>query len=55
MVSLAVKEVLEDTLNGLKNYTEVNVTTDLSNTSAVKMYDFCGFFEDYKYLQSYKN
>ena len=55
MVSLAVKEVLEDTLNGLQNYTEVNVTTDLSNTSAVKMYEYCGFFEDYRYLQSFKN
>ena len=55
LISLAVKEVLESTLNGIEAYKEVNVTTDLSNISAVKMYKNCGFFEDYEYLQSYRN
>ena len=55
MVSKAVKELLEDTLNGITQYSEVNVTTDSENIAAVKMYEFCGFTEDYKYLQSYKN
>ena len=55
MVSKAVKEILEDTLNGVADYSEVNVTTDADNLSAVKMYEFCGFMEDYEYLQSYKS
>ncbi len=55
MVSLAVKGVLEDTINGITNYSEVNVTTDSSNYAAIKMYEYCGFKSDYKYLQCYKN
>ena len=54
MVSKAVREILEDTLNGVVNYSEVNVTTDFANTAALRMYEFCGFVEDYKYLQSFK-
>ena len=55
IVSLAVKSTLEDTLNGITNFSEVNVTTDSSNTAAIKMYEYCGFAEDYKYPQSYRS
>ena len=54
MVSLATQEILEDKLNSSTPYTEINVTTDTLNESAVKMYEFCGFKEDYQYIQSYR-
>ena len=54
LVSLVVKEVFEDTLNGKTNYTEINVTTDSYNIAAMKMYEFSGFVEEYKYTQSYR-
>lgn len=54
LVSKAVREILEDTLNGITDYSEVNVTTDANNIAAVKMYEYCGFVEDYKYLESYR-
>ncbi len=54
MVYLVTKEVLEDTMNGIKPYTEINVTTDSFNTPAMKMYEFCGFIEDYRYSQSFR-
>lgn len=55
IVSEATKEIFENTLNKKLQYTEINVTTDLSNISAVRMYRACGFFEDYNYTQSYRN
>ena len=54
LTSMAVTEVLEDTLNGKCSFTEVNVTTDTFNTGAMRMYKFCGFNEEYQYTQSYR-
>lgn len=39
--------------SGLKNYTEINVTTETDNYSALKMYRNIGFKEDYSYTQAY--
>lgn len=38
---------------GLKNYTEINVTTETDNYNALKMYRNIGFKEDYSYTQAY--
>lgn len=39
--------------SGLKNYTEINVTTETDNYNALKMYRNMGFKEDYSYTQAY--
>ncbi len=39
--------------NGAHDYTEVNVTTETDNYSALKMYRNVGFREDYSYTQAY--
>lgn len=38
---------------GLKEYTEINVTTETDNYNALKMYRNIGFKEDYSYTQAY--
>lgn len=38
---------------GLKDYTEINVTTETDNYGALKMYRNVGFKEDYSYTQAY--
>ena len=53
MVTLAVQEVLESVINEGTPFTEVNVTTDTFNPSAIKMYEYCGFYVDYEYQQSF--
>ena len=55
------QHLLKNTLNiiksqidaGLKDYTEINVTTETDNYSALKMYRNVGFKEDYSYTQAY--
>lgn len=54
MISLATQEIFEDTLNGVVDFSEINVTTDTFNVPAMKMYEYCGFKEEYSYSQSYK-
>lgn len=38
---------------GLKNYSEINVTTETDNYNALRMYRNVGFKEDYSYTQAY--
>lgn len=38
---------------GLRDYTEINVTTETDNYNALKMYRNVGFKEDYSYTQAY--
>ena len=55
------QHLLKNTLNiiksqidaGLRDYTEINVTTETDNYSALKMYRNVGFKEDYSYTQAY--
>ena len=54
ITSLAVREVFKDILDGKTEYSEINVTTDTFNTAAMRMYKYCGFEEDYQYIQSYR-
>lgn len=39
--------------SGLKDFTEINVTTETDNYGALKMYRNVGFKEDYSYTQAY--
>ena len=54
ITSLAVREVFKDILDGKTEFKEINVTTDTFNTAAMRMYKYCGFEEDYQYIQSYR-
>lgn len=46
--------VIKDwTEKGLRDFTEVNVTTETDNYGALKMYRNVGFKEDYSYIQAY--
>ena len=38
---------------GLRNFTEINVTTETDNYGALKMYRNVGFKEDYTYTQAF--
>ena len=40
-------------MNGIRNFSEINVTTETDNYGALKMYRNVGFREDYSYTQSY--
>lgn len=55
LISSAIREILEDTLNEKTDFTEVNVTTDSQNISATKIYEYSGFLQNYKYTQSYRD
>ena len=39
--------------SGIKDFSEVNVTTETDNYGALKMYRNVGFKEDYAYTQAY--
>ena len=39
--------------NGIRDFSEINVTTETDNYGALKMYRNVGFKEDYSYTQSY--
>ncbi|MCD8377194.1 MAG: GNAT family N-acetyltransferase, partial [Candidatus Gastranaerophilales bacterium] len=39
--------------SGLRDFSEINVTTETDNYSALKMYRNIGFKEDYSYTQAY--
>ena len=54
ITSLAVREIFKDVLDGKLQFSEINVTTDTYNTAAMRMYKYCGFDEDYQYIQSYR-
>lgn len=48
-----VGKIKEQVEAGLRNYTEINVTTETDNYNALKMYRNIGFKEDYSYTQAY--
>ena len=53
LIKKSVETLVEKTHNGEREFTEVNVSAETNNISALKMYRHIGFKEDYSYPQSY--
>ena len=53
LLSRTVKTIVDWVKLGVKDFSEINVTTETNNYRALKMYRKVGFREDYCYPQAY--